>query len=115
MAHDLDAERKVNSLTEELKDLGREMRLKEQTIQEDAVKIELINKRMESVKRQADTSAELEEEVNRLRRKEKDSTTNIEQLQSELDKLEREHIKLKQTAPTEKAGEQNVRARGKRC
>jgi dynactin 1 len=48
----LDAERKITRLQEEHKDLIRELRLKDEMMQESAVKIELMEKKMEAVKKQ---------------------------------------------------------------
>lgn len=51
-AKDIDAERKVVKLTEDVRDLAREVRLKDQSIQESAVRIEVTEKRLESIKKQ---------------------------------------------------------------
>ena len=76
----------------------------DQTIQESAVKIEHMERRMESVKKHADSIIELEAEISRATAAEKESEVAIEQLQSDLDALERENAKLKQAAPAEKSG-----------
>lgn len=73
-------------------------------MQESAVKIELLQKRMESGKKQADSAAELEAEVNKLKEQEKEFESTIAQMQQDLDSLERENAKLKQAAPSEKPG-----------
>lgn len=103
-ARDEDAERKVIKLTEEVKDLAREIRLKDQGMQESSVRIELMEKRMESVKKQADAMAELEGELSKIRKQEKDYEAAIEQLQGDLDALEQQNAKLKQAAPAERGG-----------
>lgn len=97
--HNAEAEQKINKLTEEVKDLLRQMRVKEQAHQEDAVKIEVMQKRMESVKKQADAITELEGELVKGKKQEKTYTDAIETMQSELERLEQENRKLKQNAP----------------
>lgn len=57
---------------------------------------------MESGKKQADSAAELDVEVAKLREQEKEFEQTIAQLQKELDSLERENAKLKQAVPVEK-------------
>lgn len=87
----------------------------DQNIQESAVKIELLQKRMESGKKQADSAAELDVEVAKLREQEKEFEQTIAQLQRDLDSLERENAKLKQAVPAEKSSKficKNVRFLG---
>ncbi|GAA5970337.1 hypothetical protein JCM11641_001670 [Rhodosporidiobolus odoratus] len=104
-AINVDAERKVVKLNEEIRDLMRDMRTKEQTYQESAVKIELMEKRMEGVKKQADALAQLESELAKSRKQERTYEEANEVLQRDLDKLEQELGKLKQsTAAVEKHG-----------
>lgn len=57
---------------------------------------------MESGKKQADSAAELDAEVTKLKQQEKEFEQTISQLQRDLDSLERENAKLKQAAPAEK-------------
>lgn len=57
---------------------------------------------MESGKRQADSAAELDAEVAKLKEQEREFEQTISQLQKELDTLERENSKLKQAVPAEK-------------
>ncbi|GAA5890444.1 hypothetical protein JCM6882_002923 [Rhodosporidiobolus microsporus] len=97
-AINVDAERKVVKLNEEMRDLMRDMRTKEQTYQESAVKIELMEKRMEAVKKQADALAQLESELAKSRKQERTYEEANEVLQRDLDKMEGELTKLRQTA-----------------
>lgn len=122
-ARDEDAEGKVTKMTEEIKDLAKEIRSKvrlydfvdeirshlefaqsvqDQNIQEYSVKIELMEKRAESVKKQADTMVELESELSKYRKQEKDYQVVVEQLQGDLDVMERDNAKLKQNVTPEK-------------
>ncbi|QRW26877.1 Dynein associated protein [Rhizoctonia solani] len=91
-AVNVDAERTVNKLNEEIKDLIRSIKTRDQTIQETSVKIELMERRMETVKKQADAI-----------KQEKAYEEALEQLQSDLDEMGQENARLKQaTAGMEK-------------
>ncbi|KAL8277717.1 hypothetical protein RQP46_009839 [Phenoliferia psychrophenolica] len=108
-AVNVDAERKVIKLNEEMRDLVREMRTKDQSYQESAVKIELMEKRMEAVKKQADAISELESELQKSKKQERAYEEAIEALQSDLDAMEQELNKLKQTVSVaDKQGNSNA-------
>lgn len=95
LAVNVEAERKVAQLNEEMQGLVRNLKLKEQNVQESTVKIELMERRMETVKKQADTIADLEGELGKARKQERAYEDAIEQLQADLDSLEQENQKLK--------------------
>ncbi|GAA5897736.1 hypothetical protein JCM8208_000245 [Rhodotorula glutinis] len=97
-AINVDAERKVVQLQEELRELVRDVRVKEQAHQEATVKIELMEKRLEGVKKQAEALAQLEGELAKSRKQERAYEEATEVLQRDLDKLEQELDKLKQSA-----------------
>ncbi|ELU43793.1 dynactin [Rhizoctonia solani AG-1 IA] len=104
-AVNVDAERTVNKLNEEIKDLIRSIktRVGDQTIQETSVKIELMERRMETVKKQADAIVDLEGDLAKARKQEKAYEEALEQLQSDLDEMGQENARLKQaTAGMEK-------------
>lgn len=106
MAVNVEAERKVAHLNEEIQGLFRGIRTKDQTIQEANVKIELMERRMEAVKKQAEAITNLEAEVAKARKAERSYEEAIEQLQTDLDTREQENSKLKQlTVGIEKQGE----------
>lgn len=94
----IETEQRVVRLNEELKDMARELRSKDQSLQERSVKIELMDKRMETAKKQADQVIELEEELNKSRKDTKTFEQTIEELQKELEGLEKENVKLKGAA-----------------
>lgn len=105
-AINVDAERKVVQLNEEMKELARELRTKEQSYQESAVKIELMEKRLESVKKQADVLAQLEADLVKSRKQERTYEEANEVLQKDLDSMEQELGKLRQNvASAEKQSE----------
>ncbi|BGP35932.1 hypothetical protein JCM10296v2_007784 [Rhodotorula toruloides] len=104
-AINVDAERKVVKLTEDMRDIARDLRSKEQEYQESLVKIELMEKRLEGVKKQAETMTQLEAELAKSRKQERTYEEANEVLQRDLDKMEQELDKLKQSAAvTEKQG-----------
>ncbi len=75
--------------------LVRSLKTKDQTIQESGVKIELMERRMEAVKKQADTIVDLESELTKARKQERTYEEAMEQLQADLDALEQDNVKLK--------------------
>ena len=96
LAVNVEAERKVAQLNEEIQELARGIRSRDQTVQESSVKIELMERRLDAVKKQAETIANLEAEIAKARKQEKSYEEAIEQLQSDLDALEQDNSKLKQ-------------------
>ena len=109
LAINVEAERKVASLNDEMQALARTLRAKDQTIQESTVKIELMERRLEAVKKQADTIAELEGELAKAKKQERAYEEAMEQLQADLDTLEQDNAKLKTlTAGQERQGRSNA-------
>lgn len=94
-AVNLEAERKVSQLNDEIQGLVRSLKSKDQNIQESGVKIELMERRMEAVKKQADTIIDLETELSKARKQERAYEEAMEQLQADLDSLEQDNAKLK--------------------
>ncbi|KAF9022611.1 dynactin [Hymenopellis radicata] len=95
LAVNVEAERKVAQLNDEMQGLVRSLKTKDQTIQESGVKIELMERRMEAVKKQADTIVDLESELAKARKQERTYEEAMEQLQADLDALEQDNVKLK--------------------
>lgn len=105
MAVNEEAERKVAQLNEEMQGLVRTLKSKDQNVQESAVKIELMERRMEAAKKQAEAVTELEGLLGKAQKQEKYYVEAMEQLQSEFDSLAKENSKLKATSNTsEKEG-----------
>jgi len=75
--------------------MARTLRTKDQTIQESTVKIQLMERRLETVKKQADAIVELENELIKARKQERTYEEAMEQLHSDLDALEQDNAKLK--------------------
>ncbi|KAI0658356.1 dynactin [Cubamyces menziesii] len=97
-AINVEAERKVAQLNDEIQALARTLKIKDQTIQETNVKIELMERRMETVKKQADAITDLENELSKARKQERAYEEAMEQLQADLDALEQDNAKLKALA-----------------
>ena len=97
-AINVEAERKVAQLNDEIQALARTLKLKDQTIQETGVKVELMERRMETVKKQADAITDLENELSKARKQERAYEEAMEQLQADLDALEQDNAKLKTLA-----------------
>lgn len=105
LAVNLEAERKVSQLNDEIQGLARSLKSKDQIIQESSVKIELMERRMEAVKKQSDAIADLEAELSKARKQERAYEEAMEQLQADLDILEQDNAKLKTlNAGQEKSG-----------
>ncbi|KAH9043663.1 dynein associated protein-domain-containing protein [Lactarius pseudohatsudake] len=105
MAVNEEAERKVAQLNEEMQGLVRNLKSKDQNIQESAVRIELMERRMEAAKKQAEAVTELEGLLGKAQKQEKYYGEAMEQLQSEFDSLAKENSKLKATSnASEKEG-----------
>jgi dynactin 1 len=105
LAVNIEAERKLASLTDEMQAMARTLRTKEQTIQESTVKIQLMERRLETVRKQADAIVELENELAKARKQERTYEEAMEQLHSDLDALEQDNSKLKAlTAGQERQG-----------
>ena len=85
-------------LNDEIQALVRNLKSKDQNIQESSVKIELMERRMEAVKKQADTINDLETELGKARKQERSYEEAIDQLQHDLDTLEQDNMKLKALA-----------------
>lgn len=115
MAVNVEAERKVAQLNEEMQGLMRTLKTKDQNIQESGVKIELMERRMEGVKKQAEAVAELEGLLGKAQKQEKYYVEAMEQLQSEFDTLAKENSKLKAASTGPEKGEDGSIYYGHTC
>jgi dynactin 1 len=98
-------------MSEELKDLLREVKIRvlqltrprycagadeqDQTLQESGVKVEILERRLEATRKQADQIIELENDLTKAKKQEKVYSDAIEQLQAEQDALEGENARLR--------------------
>ncbi len=109
LAVNVEAERKVASLNDEIQGLARSIKSRDQNIQEKVVKIELMERRMEGLKKQADRISELEDEVGKAQKKERDLFEEMTQLQADVDQYTRENAQLRaMTAGQDRPGEETI-------
>ncbi|KAI0071023.1 dynactin [Panus rudis PR-1116 ss-1] len=95
-AINVEAERKVAQLTDELSALARTLREKERKIEETNVKIELMEHKMKELNKKADEIEGYKAELTKLHKQERAYEEAMEQFQADLDHLEQENVKLKQ-------------------
>lgn len=95
VAVNLEAERRVTQLNEELQGLVRTLKQKDQHIQEAAVKNDLMERKMEMVKKQADAITEKDITIADGKRRQRELEEALEQVQGDLDVSEQERLKLK--------------------
>ncbi|KAI7898739.1 dynein associated protein-domain-containing protein [Cokeromyces recurvatus] len=93
-----DMERKLQQHSDEIVKLIKDVKIKDQALQESNVKIELLKKRMEIVKKQAEQINSLEETLSKVQGQEQMYAEAMENLQIEYDALEQENTELKKNA-----------------
>ena len=93
-----DMERKLQQHNDEILKLIKDVKMKDQSLQESAVKIELLEKRMEGVKKQGEQIGELESGLAKSQSQMQMYAEAMENLQAEYDTLEQENIQLKKAA-----------------
>ncbi|KAL1934362.1 hypothetical protein VTP01DRAFT_6544 [Rhizomucor pusillus] len=96
VSHDM--ERKLQQHSEEILKLIKDVKLKDQALQEANVKVELLEKRMVTAKKQVEHIAILEESLQKSQSQELVYAEAIENLQAEFDALEKENARLKKLA-----------------
>jgi len=96
-ALNVEAEHKVIKLNEEMQELVRTIKAREQTIQETAVKIQVLERRMEAHRKQAETVADMEEQLKNEKKQVKMYEEAMETLQAEMEALHQDNAKLKQS------------------
>ncbi|KAF7727233.1 hypothetical protein EC973_007846 [Apophysomyces ossiformis] len=96
VSHDM--ERKLQQHGEEIVKLIKDIKLKDQALQEASVKVELLEKRMETVKKQADQISNLEEDLRKAQSQQQVYSEALENLQTEYNALQNQHNQLKKTA-----------------
>lgn len=96
VSHDM--ERKLQQHSDEIVKLIKDIKMKDQALQESNVKVEWLEKRMTVAKKQTEQIATLEESLAKSQTQEQMYAEAIENLQAEFDALEQEHGKLKAAA-----------------
>ncbi|KAK3829868.1 MAG: dynein associated protein-domain-containing protein [Linnemannia elongata] len=91
----VDAEQKAQSLQDQVLKLVKEAKLKDQALQESGVKIELLGKRMENFKKQAEQISILDRDVDKAKKQERDYDEAISALQADMAALEEQNTQLR--------------------
>ncbi|CAO3626644.1 unnamed protein product [Cunninghamella echinulata] len=91
--HDL--ERKLQQHNDELVKLIKDVKLKDQSLQEANVKIDLLERRMEFAKKEAEQISQLEDALEKANNQEQMYIEAMDNLQAEFDVLEQENNQLK--------------------
>ncbi|KAG8856780.1 hypothetical protein FRB96_006284 [Tulasnella sp. 330] len=105
-AVNLDAERSLMKLNDEVLTLVKEIKTREQIIQESGAKIELMERRMEAVKRQGEAIIDLEAQLEQAVKQEKEWREAVDSYQAEIEALDEQCHRLKQqleSAPNQSA------------
>ncbi|KAI5846571.1 dynein associated protein-domain-containing protein [Morchella snyderi] len=99
----VDAEEEIRRLKDDILERATQIKLRDKTLEESAVKIELLESRMRNVTKQSERIEELEKLVSEGTIREKDLTDAIENLNEEIQSLETEVDKWKKTANDKRA------------
>lgn len=99
----VDAEEEIRRLKDDILERATQIKLRDKTLEESAVKIELLESRMRNVTKQSERIEELEKLVSEGAIREKDLTDAIENLNEEIQSLETEVDKWKKTANDKRA------------
>jgi dynactin 1 len=102
--YNAEAERKVARLSEELKEMLREVKIRDQSLQESNVKIETLGHRLESSRKQADLILDLEKEITLAKKEGKQYEDANDLLQAEFDALEAENERLRKNRGAAESG-----------
>ncbi|CAG8748680.1 37730_t:CDS:10 [Gigaspora margarita] len=87
----VDMERKLQQSGEKMQELLKDMKLKDQALQEAGVKIELLERRVEIVKQQADRINSLEQELANKNKQESDFEEVMGKLHQDIENLAQQH------------------------
>ncbi|XP_053407314.1 dynactin subunit 1-like isoform X3 [Mercenaria mercenaria] len=92
---------KMETKEEQIMDLKRHLKLKQEELSEQQVRIGLVEKKLETASRDADEKVDniqrkLEDAQNLLRKKEKEFEQTMDALQADIDTLEQEKLELKE-------------------
>ena len=101
----VEAERKIAQLNDEIQALARNVKIKDQNIQESSVKIELMERRLEVIKKQAEMILDLENKLASAKKDAKKFREDMESLQIELEMEQKNAKSMTMTAGQENQGE----------
>lgn len=99
----IDAEEEIRRLKDDILERATQIKIRDKTLEESAVKIELLESRMRNVTKQSERIEELEKLVSEGTIREKDFSDAIENLNEEIQTLEAEVDKWKKAANDKRA------------
>ncbi|KAF9973743.1 hypothetical protein BGZ65_009101, partial [Modicella reniformis] len=91
----VDAEQKAQSLQDQMLRLVKEAKLKDQSLQESNVKVELLEKRIDTFKKQAEQITTLDREAEKSRNQERIYDETIREHQNEITALQEQNMQLR--------------------
>ncbi|KAJ3280259.1 hypothetical protein HK104_000788, partial [Borealophlyctis nickersoniae] len=94
----VEMEKKIEALDKEVVALLKELNEKEQSLQECTLKIEVLESRMENVRKHADTISQMEEELMKTKQQSTVYEEAIEALHADLEQMEKENAQLRKAA-----------------
>ncbi|KAN0060911.1 hypothetical protein ACQY0O_006645 [Thecaphora frezii] len=97
-AHNVEAERQVAKLNEEARDLYRQIKARDQAMQESSIKLERLQKQVDKSKEQSDQMNDMRGGLVEALKQSKAYQEANDALQAELDALQQENDRLKQQA-----------------
>jgi len=106
----VDVEDKLRRLKDDLLERATQIRLRDKTLEEYAVKIELLESRMRNVTKQSERIEELEKQVAEGTAREKDFAEAVENLNEDLQSMEADALKWKKAAEDKRAVGETDRA-----
>ncbi|KAI5856069.1 dynein associated protein-domain-containing protein [Tricharina praecox] len=106
----VDVEDKLRRLKDDLLERATQIRIRDKTLEEYAVKIELLESRMRNVTKQSERIEELERQVTEGTGREKEFSEAIENLNEDLQSLEADALKWKKAAEDKRAVGETDRA-----
>ncbi len=98
-ARNPEVERQVARLTDEAKELYREIKYRDERLQEEAIKVERLDRQIKASKEQADQLVSLRHELNESQKQSKAYQEANETMQGDIDNLEKTVRRMRKEAP----------------
>ena len=93
--NNIELEQKVQNLGEEIVSVKRELGRKEESLQQSTLKIEILEKRIDTLRQQSSVVDHYEKELDSMKQQQQMYTSTMESLQSELEALEKDNASLR--------------------
>ena len=95
-SHNVEAERQIAKLSEDARDLFRQIKARDQALQESGIKVERLQKQLEKSKQQTEQMNEMKSGLSEVQKQAKAYQEANDSLQAELDTLQQANDRLKQ-------------------